>query len=97
MSRVRSLAPPQRVVLVVGIGLCFLSGWVWWHLGGQTTAASWFSYSPNAPPTEGTDTVSVVTGRRWEDLAIPVGLVVSWTAVSFWLLGPPTDGDRRPE
>lgn len=95
------LALPQRVVLVVGIGLCLLCAWSWWYLANYAdsvqTAADFLRTqtgisAADAPPGE-TYYVEATSGG-WQYLAVPVGLVVLWTAVSLWLLGPSSDAGR---
>lgn len=102
MSRVRGLALAQRLVLVVGLGLCLLSGWLWWYSAAfaddvQTVQNLFRSEMAVSPEDDGSsDTYYGVTSGGWEHLAVPVGLVVLWTAASIWLLGPRDDADDRP-
>lgn len=91
VRRIRQLAMAQRIVLVVGLGLALLVGWLWWYLGELPPGAGWFAYAPN---TFETDTYFIVARRPVERLVVPLVLLVGWTAVSVWLLGPspsPTD------
>jgi hypothetical protein len=84
----------QRVIAVIGLGAAMAVGWWWWHLGELSQAASWFAYEPGP---SSTDTYFVLAERRWEDLAVPLGLVVAWTVASIWLLAPTSTAtaDRR--
>ena len=101
VSRVKELALPQRVVLVVGIGLCLLSAWSWWYLGSYAedvqTAADFLRSSTGTAGTDPppVDTYYVETSGGWQYLAVPVGLVVLWTSLSLWLLGPASEADQR--
>lgn len=84
----------QRVIAVIGLAAAFAVGWWWWQLGELTQAAGWFAYEPGP---SSTDTYYIHTQRRWEDLAVPLGLVGAWTVVSIWLLAPTSTAtaDRR--
>lgn len=101
MGTLRRLALPQRVVLVVGIGLCLLSAWSWWYSGnyadGVQTAADFLRSEAGAPASDvpPEETYYVVMSGGWQHLAVPVGLVVFWTAVSVWLLGPAREAGRN--
>ena len=91
MSVLRRTTIPQRVVLVVSLGLLLLSGWSWWYFGEVAQPNSgWFAYAPQ----QETDTYwYAVTERRLEFLIVPVVLVLLWAAVSIWLLGLRDDAD----
>lgn len=82
---------PQRVVIVIAVGLAMLATWVWWYSGTLTSGGGWFAYAPNT-----TETYFVVQGRQPEDLAIPLVLIGIWTGLSLWLLAPsrPRPGDK---
>ena len=94
MRVLRRLTTPQRVVLVVALGLLLLSGGAWWYLGEVTAPpGGWFAYEPSH---QQTDTYwYVTTGRRAEFLVVPVALVLFWTATSLWLLGLRPDSPDR--
>lgn len=96
MSRLRTLALPQRVVLVVAIGLCLLCAWSWWYVGKYAesvqTAADFLGTQTDAPQV---DTYFVVSSGGWEHFAVPLGLVVLWTGVSVWLLGAPPETSQK--
>lgn len=84
MSHLRRLTVPQRVVLVVGLGLLLLATWAWWYSGKLDPTAGWFAY---AAEVRQTDNYFVVRHRQPSDLLLPVVLIGFWTAVSAWLLG----------
>ncbi len=84
MSHLRRLTIPQRVVLVVGLGLALIAAWAWWYSGDLGTSAGWFAY---APEVNQTDNYFVVRHRQPADLLIPLVLIGFWTALSAWLLG----------
>ena len=79
---------PQRVVLVAALGLGMLATWLWWYSGTLPADGGWFAYAPNTRAA--TDTYFVVRQRQVEHLAIPLGLIGAWTAMSLWLLAPTT-------
>lgn len=81
----RRMSLPQRVVLVVALGLVMLATWLWYS--GTLPADGWFAVAPNTQTT--TDTYFVVRGRQVEHLAIPLVLIGAWAATSLWLLAPP--------
>lgn len=86
VSVVRSLSLPQRIVVVVAVGLAFLAGWIWWYSGDVPSSDGWFAYAPNTATA--TDTYHLVRERQPEHLAIPLVLIGVWTALSLWLLAP---------
>jgi hypothetical protein len=93
MRVLRSLSVPQRVVIVVGLGIALLIGWVWWYIGELQNPGGWFTYG--SPPAESwTDEYFVVRHRQPVHLAVALGLVIGWSAVSICLLGlrSPKDG-----
>lgn len=69
------------MVLVVGLGLVLLAGWVWWYSGQIRPGGEWFAYAPN------TDTYFMVGPPPLSHLLVPLALIATWTAISFWLLG----------
>lgn len=79
---------PQRVVLVLALGLAMLVGWLWWYSGTLPAEGGWFAYAPNTQTA--TDAYFVVRERQVEHLAIPLVLIGAWAALSLWLLAPPT-------
>ena len=106
MSTVRGLTLPQRVIIVVGLGLCLLAAWSWWFSGDVArtypATSGWTSYEPGVLiPEEGPSDASFDTyyvgtsGLGWQHLAVPLALIVLWTALSLWLLRPSED-DRGP-
>ena len=84
------LTLPQRVVLVVALGLFMVATWLWWY-SGTLPADGWFAYAPNTQAS--TDTYFMVRDRQVEHLAIPLGLIALWTVVALWLLSPPVARD----
>ncbi|WP_436792695.1 hypothetical protein [Actinospongicola halichondriae] len=85
MRILRRMTMPQRVVLVVALGLLVVSGWAWWYFGEVAPVNDgWFAYAPD----QQTDTYWYATTRRPpEFLIVPVALVALWAAISIWLLG----------
>lgn len=77
---------PQRVVIVVAVGLAVLASWVWWYTGSAPSADDWFAYAPDTQTS--TDTYYIVRDRQPEYLAIPLLLIILWSAFSLWLLAP---------
>ena len=94
MRRVRALALAQRVVLVVALGVVLLVVGMYVASDGFAgPPAGWFGYSPQS-----TDTYFVV--RHYSivrTLVAPVILVIIWTAVSIWLMGPEAAQPREQE
>lgn len=86
MSVVRSLSLPQRIVVVVAVGLAFLACWIWWYSGDVPSSDGWFAYAPNTATA--TDTYYVVRDRQLEHLVIPLVLIGVWATLSLWLLAP---------
>lgn len=82
------------------MGLCLLSAWSRWYFGNYAdsvqTAAD-FLRSQTGPPADVPpgETYYVVASGGWQHLAVPMGLVVLWTAASVWLLGPPETRQNR--
>lgn len=89
MSVLRRMSLPQRVVIVIALGLAMLATWVWWYSGMAPSGGGWFAYAPNT-----TETYFVVHVRQPEDLALPLALIGIWTGLSLWLLAP---SRPRPE
>ena len=85
MRGLLNMSMAQRVVAVIGLGAAMVVAWSWWHLGEFSQPADWFAYVPDSSTM---DTYYVVAQRRWEHLAVPLGLVVLWTVASIWLLAP---------
>jgi hypothetical protein len=54
------------VVLVVGLGLVLLAGWVWWYSGQIRPGGEWFAYAPN------TDTYFMVGPPPLSHLLVPL-------------------------
>jgi hypothetical protein len=89
MWRLRRMTVPQRVVIVVAIGLVLLGAWSWWYFGEiAASEGGWMSY---APLTETSTYAYVVERRRPLYLIVPIVLIVAWASVSVWLLGSRTD------
>ena len=79
---------PQRVVLVVALGLAMAATWLWWYSGTFPAEGGWFAYAPNTQTA--TDSYFVVRERQVEHLAIPLVLIGAWAGTSLWLLASPT-------
>ncbi len=86
VSGLRFLSLPQRIVVVVAVGLAFLVGWIWWYSGDLPRSDGWFAYAPNTATA--TDTYYVVRDRQPEHLVIPLVLIGVWAGLSLWLLAP---------
>lgn len=77
----RNLSLPQRVVLVVALGL-ILTGVEAYAAPGSS---GWFGYAPN------TGTVFAPGEDRLGRLALRVVLAAVWAAASLFLLRPPKE------
>jgi hypothetical protein len=89
VSTLRSLSLPQRLVLVVGLGLGLFVACGWWYLGELQDTNGWFT---TLPAVQSTDQYFVVRERQPEELLVAIAAVIFWTVASVWLLGlRPTD------
>jgi len=88
MSLRDKLSLPQRVVVVVALGLAarILD---WWLLEEHGARSGWFNYAPNSGLAFG-------PSERFSPLVVSIGglaFVAAWCAASIWVL----DDRRRDE
>lgn len=88
------LTLPQRVVIVVALGLAARIV-QWWLLEEHGTEGGWFNYAPNSGLAYGPP-------ERFSPLVVAVGslaLLAAWCAASVWLLNvrPPKGDEVEPE
>ena len=97
MELLRGMSIPQRVVVVVGLAIAFLICWAWLYADDvQNAAGGWFAYAP-IPDETWTDDYYIVRHLQLSDLAVALGFVAGWVALSIGLLGVRPRDDSNPE
>ena len=77
----------QRVVVVIALAAVALVVAVYVAATAQVTPSGWFSYPPDLSRTDQYFVVHDVS--EWRVLFVPIALIVTWAAISIWVLGSP--------
>jgi hypothetical protein len=84
------LSLPQRVVVVVAVGVGCTAVGLYLTARSRLAAGGWYAYASG--PFAGSGTVwskgTILTG--WELLLIWLALTAGWALTSLWVLRPPT-------
>jgi hypothetical protein len=93
MSVRAKLSLPQRIVVVVALGLA-ARVLDWWLLEEHGAQSGWFNYAPNSGLAYGPP-------ERFSPLVVAVGsliLVTAWCTASIWVLHsrPTNHAERNP-
>jgi len=86
------LSQPQRIVIVIALGIAFAVAGAYVVSLGNTAGLGWYAYAPLSPQEYAPRTG--LTG--WARLVTLLALTVVWALASVWILRP-SGGAGRPD